>query len=146
MSEIVVGVDGSPESRSALRWAIDYAQRMRTDLRVVSVVPLSVLTALWTDRPDENVKEAHTAATRAEVERMLQRHEVETEKPLACPVEVVVEAGHPVSVLCRLAADADLLVVGSRRPSLAGRFTMGSVSDAVAHHAQCPVAVIRRPP
>lgn len=50
----------------------------------------------------------------------------------------------PVEALARSAADADLLIVGSR--GLHGLKSLGSVSERVAHQAQCSVLVIREPP
>lgn len=47
------------------------------------------------------------------------------------------------------AADAEgagLIVVGSRALDRAGRFMLGSVSDYVVHHANCPVMVVRPTP
>ncbi len=51
---------------------------------------------------------------------------------------------NPVDALVRSAADADLLVVGSR--GLHGLKSLGSVSERVAHQAQSSVLVVREPP
>jgi nucleotide-binding universal stress UspA family protein len=53
--------------------------------------------------------------------------------------------GHPAKVLLDAAADASLLVVGSRGR---GGFTgvlLGSVSQYVVARAACPVVVVRNP-
>ncbi|MBU3062381.1 universal stress protein [Nocardia sp. NEAU-G5] len=39
---------------------------------------------------------------------------------------------------------ARMVVVGSRGPGALRRGLLGSVSEAVTHHAQCPVAVVHR--
>jgi len=52
--------------------------------------------------------------------------------------------GDPVEVLTEAAADADLLVVGSR--GLRGLKAIGSVSERVAHEAACSVLIVREPP
>lgn len=144
MPKVVVGIDDSPESQAALAWAVDYAQHEGALLHVVTVVPPLELTALWSDRPEDNRTAVHVEAARAEADRLVRRVQLEREAPLAEPPDVVARIGHPVSVLVDCAADADLLVVGSRRPGVIGR-AVGSVSDAVAHHAHCPVAIIRMP-
>jgi nucleotide-binding universal stress UspA family protein len=49
----------------------------------------------------------------------------------------------PVNALVAAAADADLLVVGSR--GLHGFASLGSVSERVAHRAHCSTLVVRNP-
>ena len=56
----------------------------------------------------------------------------------------VEEDGDPVSALVEAAADADLLVVGSR--GLHGFKALGSVSERVAYEAACSVLVVRTTP
>ncbi|MEV0381147.1 universal stress protein [Nonomuraea sp. NPDC050643] len=51
--------------------------------------------------------------------------------------------GHPRKTLTHLASQASLLVVGSHHSHELGALMHGSVSQAVLHHATCPVAVIR---
>ena len=53
-------------------------------------------------------------------------------------------SGNPVDVLVASAADADLLVVGSR--ALHGLKSLGSVSERVAHQAHWSVLIVREPP
>jgi nucleotide-binding universal stress UspA family protein len=58
-------------------------------------------------------------------------------------IEREVVEGSPADVLLRAAADADLLVVGSHgRGGFAG-LLLGSVSQQCAHHAPCPVVIVR---
>jgi nucleotide-binding universal stress UspA family protein len=56
-------------------------------------------------------------------------------------VGVTTVEGHPVEALVESSKDADILVVGSR--GLHGLKALGSVSERVAHHANCSVLVIR---
>jgi nucleotide-binding universal stress UspA family protein len=55
--------------------------------------------------------------------------------------------GPPADTIVRLATrrHADVIVVGSRRPSLAKRLFGQSVSESVMHKARCPVLVVREP-
>ena len=146
MPTVVVGVDGSDGAARALRWALDEARLRGAQLRVIHAwfVPL-ILSA----PSDETFGIPPPAGSLEEVRSALAR---EAEKVLAASlrgtgsddVQVVGEAveGKPAHVLTDAAADADLLVVGSRG---LGGFTgllLGSVSQQCAHHARCPLANI----
>ncbi len=60
----------------------------------------------------------------------------------AAALGAVAVAGHPVEALVEASKDADILVVGSR--GLHGLRALGSVSERVAHRANCSVLVVRR--
>jgi nucleotide-binding universal stress UspA family protein len=137
---ILVGVDGSPGSRTALTWAAAEAADHLADLVVLNVweqtlpPPMGAPSVPQNDVPDPGQPAA---------ENLLKViKEVLGEDP---PVLVYprVKQGNPAEVLIENSADADLLVVGTRgRGGFAG-LVLGSVSQHVAAYAKCPVAVIR---
>lgn len=53
--------------------------------------------------------------------------------------------GRPVTVLLDAAADAELLVVGSRGHGGFAGMLLGSVGEHVVAHAPCAVVVVRQP-
>jgi nucleotide-binding universal stress UspA family protein len=55
------------------------------------------------------------------------------------------EVGHPAAEILRVAEESgcDLIVLGSRGLSNVKAFLLGSVSDRVAHHAHCPVLIVK---
>jgi nucleotide-binding universal stress UspA family protein len=57
----------------------------------------------------------------------------------------VVELGRPAQVIIDIANEwkADVIVIGSHGRGFWGRLTLGSVSDAVIHHAGCSVLVVK---
>ncbi len=65
-----------------------------------------------------------------------------TERGLALHTDLA--AGHPTEVITRYARDHhhDLIVIGYRGHFL-GDYLLGSTADRVAHHAHCPVMVVR---
>lgn len=62
---------------------------------------------------------------------------VETEVRLGAPARVIVDEAREWN--------ADLIIVGSHGRGFWGRLTLGSVSDAIVHHAPCSVLIARRP-
>ena len=53
--------------------------------------------------------------------------------------------GHAPQVLLDQAADAELLVVGSRGHGGLAGILLGSVSQWLAHHATCPLVIVPDP-
>lgn len=142
VTRIVVGVDGSEESHQALAWAVEEARRWGASLRIVHA---------W--RPPEAYLFDAPAVVRPELDEALRdvgRRVVEdalaavlSGSDPGVEIERRVLPEPPVEALLAAAADADLLVIGSRgRGGFAG-LLLGSVSQQVAHHAPCPVVVVR---
>ena len=141
MPGIIVGVDGSGHSRHALEWAIREA--------TVRHVPLTVLTvkqaaAGYWGGPviypgDQDLAEKAREMAQEETDSTLEKIGLES-GPSSITVRAVV--GLAPEALLEAAADADMLVVGSRGAGGFKRLLMGSVSTQVTHHAACPVVVI----
>lgn len=133
---IIVGVDGSPASLDALRWAADEARVRHAHLTVAIAwkwnVPAPV--PMVGPMPGELREAARQALDTAMASVDLTDVEVE---PL------LVE-GEAADRLEELAADADLLVVGSRGRSAVAGVLLGSVSRHCVLHADCPVVVVRK--
>jgi nucleotide-binding universal stress UspA family protein len=143
MNGVFVGVDDSKDAAAALAWALRYAAREGLPVTVVTVVDPHTLSALWTDRPADSVRQAHLDAARTGVEQLLAEVGASSGLGGTVPVAIRVLLGHPVKELVEAAADADLLVVGSRGASGFGRLLVGSVASGVVNHAHCAVTVVR---
>lgn len=130
---IVVGVDGSASSHQALRWAARQARLTGAKLHAVGIwdYPTGVLVLEdvdWFGITAKTLDEALAASLEPEEADRVQRS---------------VLRGYPARVLLDAAAEADLLVVGSRgRGGMVG-LLLGSVSQHVVTHAHCPVVVVR---
>jgi nucleotide-binding universal stress UspA family protein len=133
---IVVGVDGSPASRAALRWAAAQADRTGAALQAVAVWEYQTLHGWGVDAPGDDAAAATGEALARAVRTVLGADP---------PIEVreTVAVGHPARVLVNLACDADLLVVGSRSHGAVSDALLGSVSAYCTHHAHCPIVVVR---
>jgi nucleotide-binding universal stress UspA family protein len=141
MSLIVVGVDGSEESKEALRWAIDEAHLRKATVRAIHVWTYPLIFAGEFVPPDMvDANSLRDAAQKALDETVA---EVAGDNPDAY-IERIVEHGSVAHVLVDAAKEANLLVVGSRGH---GGFTgslLGSVSQQCAHHAPCAVVIVRK--
>ena len=137
---VVVGVDGSEPSEDALRWAIRYARMTGATVRAVTVwhLPVSFGWGPVPAIPEMDLEGDARAALKATVEAV-----TDTTEPVEIQTEVV--EGPPALMLLRAAEDADLLVVGSRGHGAFAGMLIGSVSEHCAHHANCPVVVVRHP-
>ena len=134
---VVVGLDGSPQSEAALAFAVEAAVARRVPLRAVRAwldpaVPYVVTgPADW----DEEVKRQQGLLS----EQLVGWREKYPE----LRVEPVLVQDRPAHALAQSTGDAQLVVVGSRgRGGLTGML-LGSVSQAMLQHAECPVAVVR---
>jgi nucleotide-binding universal stress UspA family protein len=140
---VVVGVDGSPESRTAIEFAMREAARRHAQVRVVAAAQLPEYwtraygtAALWS--PEEVIADTKLAA-RQTVDDVVNAH------PELTAIEFTVEAvvGQPGPVLVDASEGADLLVLGHRGCGAVRSALLGSVGLHCVLHAACPVTVVR---
>jgi nucleotide-binding universal stress UspA family protein len=138
---IVVGVDGSGSSASALRWAIRQAGLTGATLDVVTAWHYPDLAgsgmAIGAVEPTYDF-------FRENAEKIAADAISSTLDPASdVPVRARVAQGHAAQVLLDASAGASLLVVGSRGHGGFTEALLGSVSQHCVHHATCPVVVVR---
>lgn len=137
---VVVGVDGSPGARAALKFAFEEALTRGAAVRVVTTWMLgfpqrdTISERAW----DEESAEAHRLQD-AEIGWVL--HEL-GRRPEFSQV-VVNDLSGPT--LVDLARDASLLVVGTGRKNAVSRAFLGSVSEFCVRHSPAPVVVVPDP-
>jgi nucleotide-binding universal stress UspA family protein len=138
---LVVGVDGSPSSVAALRWAIAEAELTGDTVEAVIAWQYSIATGGYGWAPvmmDDGID------MRAVAEKTLTEAIDQAVRPgNAVTVERRIVEGYASSVLVDASAHADLLVVGSRGHGTFADALIGSVSQNCAHHAKCPVVIVR---
>lgn len=137
---ILVGVDGSASSRTALTWAAAEAAEHQSDLVVLNVWERALLPPIG--GPSVPQHDAGDPSKLAADNLVQVIKEVLGDDPPVL-VQPLIKPGNPAEVLIEESQDAALLVVGTRgRGGFAG-LVLGSVSQHVAAYAKCPVAVIR---
>jgi nucleotide-binding universal stress UspA family protein len=135
---VVVGVDGSENSRQALRWAVEEARLRQARVRVVHAWWMYPMLADDMEAPPLTT-DASGALQTFVTETLGEEHDVEVEA-------VAVRGQQASAALVDAAKDAVLLVVGSRGAGGFSSLLLGSVSQQCAHHASCPVAIVRHGP
>ncbi|HEU5420584.1 MAG TPA: universal stress protein [Streptosporangiaceae bacterium] len=136
--QIVVGVDGSPHSIAALRWSLDQAASRNG----------AVTAVLAWQMPFVSIPGAFD---RAELEQGYREFLIRTVSEVApapqVPLDAVLAEGDPAQSLVTAAtgAGAAVLVLGIRGRSPIAGLMMGSVSQACAASAPCPVVLVKRP-
>jgi nucleotide-binding universal stress UspA family protein len=144
MSMIVVGVDGSDESKAALGWALKEARLRSATVRCVHAWALPSLVVGMGYEP--LLDASYLASLRQDAEAMIDRTLAEVGGAGEIEVNRVVLEGPPAQMLVDAAKDADLLVVGSRGHSGLTGLLLGSVSHQCAQHAPCPIVIVRHSP
>ena len=142
--KIVVGVDGSPSSRAALRWAVRQAALTggAVDAVMAWLIPMVLRTSAWAPiYVDEETGLKEDA--RKTLDAVISDEVQPCDSQLVTPRVV---NGRPAQVLQEAAAEADLLVLGSRGHGSFADALLGSVGQYCVHHADCPVLIMRGEP
>lgn len=151
--KLVVAVDASEESLHALSWALDHVVRFHPGASVVVlhaqhgadhfVYPIAAHglayappTSLDAVRKDQEELSSKVVSRALDVCNQKQVN-----------ASAVVVEGDPKEAICQAAEvmHAGLLVLGSRGLGMIKRALLGSVSDYLAHHARCPVLIVKPP-
>jgi nucleotide-binding universal stress UspA family protein len=136
MKKIVVGYDETEASKRALERAAQLTKAFDSELTVLSVAPVMLNAARSagpldpTDMPEKHQEELDRAREYLESEGVSAKFQAAVGEPADTIVELAQDRG------------ADLIVVGTRDHSFAGRLFGQSVSESVAHKAHVDVMIV----
>jgi nucleotide-binding universal stress UspA family protein len=149
---ILVAVDGSMEADAAVRTVAERMWPAGTNVRIVTAVNPSLLSAI-TSAPlpaeqeaaatDENVQNGNV---NDRIEKLLEDYKaIVSQNGTGLTVSTQVMSGDPKRILVNEAErwGADSIFMGSRGLNRLERLLLGSVSTAVASRAHCSVEVVR---
>jgi nucleotide-binding universal stress UspA family protein len=143
VAKIVVGIDGSDSSKDALGWAVEEARLRRAEVVAVHAWEAPPPVPELGPGPAVDVvailPQLEEAAAKVAASIVA---EVVGDDP-DVKVEPVALEGPAAAVLIDSAADAEMIVVGSRGRGGFVSLVLGSVSHQVATHAPCPVLIHR---
>lgn len=131
---VVVGVDGSAHGDAALRWALDEAEIRGGEVTAVYAWQVPFVSIPGAFDRDELQKAAK--------EFLIDKLSSIAPSP-AVPLRPLVAEGDPAESLITAAADASVLVVGTRGRSPFAGLVLGSVSQRCAAAARCPVLLVK---
>ena len=143
--KILLCTDGSEHSIEAAGVAAEIAAKFGSDVIVINVLHPVPMVAPYVNAAEmsldyQSIQEeakSHQRETISTTIAELEKHGIKAES--------LESEGHSVSGIVESARDidADLIVMGSRGMGGFQRFLLGSVSDGVLHHAECPVLIVR---
>jgi nucleotide-binding universal stress UspA family protein len=140
MRSIVVGTDGSPGAKAAVRRAAEVAKGSEARLHLVTAFPdvpsyRETITSSAKADPVELRQAAENVLSRASRELEAEGMEVASHARGGDPAQVIIEVAQE--------QEADLIVVGARGLTGLQRFLLGSVSSKLSHHSPTSVMVVR---
>ncbi|KAK9036858.1 hypothetical protein V6N11_021783 [Hibiscus sabdariffa] len=161
---VMVGIDESDESFSALRWTLHNVCAAADGEEDEHGFRLITLTLVHVHQPfhlyyvpagpggtafyipasvEESIKKGQEHISKA----LLGRASDLCKDKKNVEVETLIFEGDPKEKICRATQEmhVDLLVVGHRNLGKIKRAFLGSVSDYCAHHANCPVLIVKPP-
>jgi nucleotide-binding universal stress UspA family protein len=141
---ILVGVDGSPSSLEALRWAVRQAGLTGGSVEAITAwqtptlvgIGISFTEAEANSGDDSRIRDAAESLLRTAIADAAAGHP-------GVHVKAEIGEGSPAQLLLDAAHGATMIVVGSRGHGGFAGTLLGSVSQALAQHAPCPVLIIR---
>jgi nucleotide-binding universal stress UspA family protein len=141
---IIVGIDGSNGSKSALRWAMTQAGLTGASIEAI---------ATWRDPtlmgypygyvPTPIPEDRYAALTKKVLDATIAEVSAQFDQPVEVHARVL--HGPAALMLLEAAADTQMLVVGSRGHGAFAGMLLGSVSQYCVQHLTCPVVVIPPP-
>lgn len=153
ITHILVPTDGSEGALKAAKYAADLARATKARITVLSVQTDDLIVANAWGAAEFTIMGPSGTMSVEDIRELLEKRV--RGKELADTVaalgdldqkpETAIVWGQVADEVCRFAADqkADLIVIGSHGRTGVKRMLLGSVSNAVANQAPCPVTIVR---
>lgn len=137
MKKLLVPVDGSKSSDKAVNYACSIAKKFDSKIVLLCVVPPPIILGVEAGIIDYRPLEESGHNVLKNTIKIVESFGLEASNRL--------ETGQVADTIINIAKEesTDLIVIGSRGLSGAKRFLLGSISNSVSHHAECPVLIVR---
>ncbi len=138
IKKILVATDGSEYTKEAVSTGLHLAKILGAEVTALYVIDQTSFVSFPIDSSIVSVYSLLENEGKRAVE------DVKTEgEGLGVKVSTVVAEGSPTRKIVEMAADFDLVVIGTLGRSALSKLFMGSVAERVTRYAPCPVLVVR---
>ena len=138
MKKILIATDGSDYTKEAVSRGLYLAKVLGADVTALYVVDQTSFVSFPMDSSIVSVYSLLENEGKRAVEEV-----VEEGKALGINVTPLIVEGSPTKKIVEMAADFDLVVMGTLGRSALSKLFMGSVAERVTRYAPCPVLVVR---
>ncbi|KAM7270678.1 hypothetical protein ACFE04_029892 [Oxalis oulophora] len=149
--KILMPIDETEYSHYALDWALETLKDsiQHSEFIILSVQPVSDLKSVYASSfgPAPNELIAMMQETEKKFAQLILDKAEEICNQHGVTAEILTELGDPEHVICEQVEklNIDMLIIGSHGRGPIQRAFLGSVSYYCAHHAKCPVLVVKKP-
>lgn len=144
ISKILVPIDFSDYSKSALKYAVDFAKFFKAELSLIYVVEPVIYP------PDFSMGQIAVPSVDFEMDKRA-KEELENlakkQIPRELKTRIIVKTGKPFIEIIDTAneLDADLIIIATHGHSGVEHILFGSTAEKVVRRAPCPVLTLREP-
>jgi nucleotide-binding universal stress UspA family protein len=138
IKKILIATDGSDYTKEAVTTGLKLAAVLKAEVTALYVIDQ---TSFVTFPVDSSIVSVYPQLEN-EGKRAVEEARKEGEA-MGVKVTPVVAEGSPTRKIVEMAADYDLVVMGTLGRSALGKLFIGSVAERVTRYAPCPVLVVR---
>lgn len=138
MKKILIATDGSEYTKEAVSQGLRLAKVLGAEVTALYVIDQTSFVSFPIDSSIVSVYSLLENEGKRAVEEVKKEGE-----QLGVKVTTVVAEGSPTRKIVEMAADMDLVVMGTLGRSALSKLFMGSVAERVTRYAPCPVLVVR---
>jgi len=138
IKKILIATDGSEFTKEAVSTGLQLAKILGAEVTALYVIDQTSFVSFPIDSSIVSVYSLLENEGKRAVEDVRKEGE-----QMGIKVNPVVAEGSPTRKIVELAADMDLVVMGTLGRSAISKLFMGSVAERVTRYAPCPVLVVR---
>jgi nucleotide-binding universal stress UspA family protein len=138
MKKILIATDGSEYTKEAVTTGLKLAKVLEAEVTALYVIDQTSFVTFPVDSSIVSVYPQLENEGKRAVEEVQKEGEA-----MGLKVTPVVAEGSPTRKIVEMAADFDLVVMGTLGRSALGKLFIGSVAERVTRYAPCPVLVVR---